>query len=53
MELRYEELDQVIGGALQINNSFINSVCKVVGVMMDLGRAFGSAIRYGVSRKKC
>ncbi len=53
MELNSMELDQITGGAIQINSTFINSICKMVTVMMDFGRALGSAIRYGISRKKC
>ena len=51
MKLNKNELLNVYGGS--ISASLINAVVKGVSVIVDLGKALGSAIRRAVSGKMC
>lgn len=48
-----EELIIVTGGASRLSGTFINAITKAVGLVLDIGRAVGSAIRSLTSGKKC
>ena len=53
MILNDEELYDVIGGATQTSSSLINSICKLLTTVLDIGRALGSSIRYAIKGRKC
>ena len=46
-----KELNMVIGGA--ISGAIITSVIKGVGVILELGRCFGSALRRLINKNYC
>jgi len=46
------ELKQIKGGST-ISATLINSIARGINAFYDLGKAFGSAIRYAISKKKC
>lgn len=49
-----EELMNVVGGATSYTSgSFLNSVVRVIGAFLDIGRNIGSAINYLIYGKKC
>ena len=49
-----EYLNSVIGGAASnVNASLLNSIARVLGIVIEAGRAVGSAIRYAISKKHC
>lgn len=45
------ELKEIKGGS--ISATLINSIARGINAFYDLGKAFGSAIRYAISGKKC
>lgn len=53
MILTNEDLNLIVGGAVSISGTFINSISKLITTLLDLGRTIGNAIRYAKSRKKC
>ena len=48
-----EELYTITGGATSISGTMINSLCKLLTLLVDLGRQVGSGIRYAKSGNKC
>lgn len=46
-----EELRNISGGGL--NASFLNAIVRGALTLYDIGKAFGSAIRYAKTGKKC
>ena len=54
MKITEEELYEITGGATKnISGTLINSVCKLIELLLDLGRNIGSAIRYNKSNITC
>ena len=47
------ELINVIGGGASISGTFINSICKFITTILDLGRTIGSALYYAKNGKSC
>lgn len=43
MELTQQELYKVVGGT--VTASFLNAIARGIGVLLDLGRSVGTAIR--------
>ena len=52
MEIKNEELLTINGGATSIG-TIINSISKIIGVVLDLGRTVGSTFRYTKDRYMC
>lgn len=52
MELTRQELTNIKGGANSIG-TIINSISKIITVVLDLGRTVGSTIRYAKSKYTC
>ena len=53
MILSNQELYLVNGGSTTVTAAMLNAIARGVSVLYSLGRAFGSAVRYAVSRKYC
>lgn len=47
------DLYEITGGAAAISGTLISSVVKLGTFIMEAGRAFGSAIRYIATGKRC
>lgn len=50
--LEKQELLQVVGG-ISITGTLINSICRGVEAIMDVGRSLGSAIRRAIGGSIC
>lgn len=50
--MKNEELINVKGG-INITGTFISSLVKGIGTMLDLGRSFGTAIRRWMNGSVC
>lgn len=50
-ELKNREMEEIIGGA--VASSLINAVSKAVGLIYELGKQTGSALRRITSGKYC
>ena len=48
-----EELKGIIGGAVSVSGTFINSLSKLINKLLDLGRTIGSSIYYYRNDKSC
>jgi len=48
-----EELINCVGGSSSISGTFINSICKFISTLLDLGRTIGSALYYQRNGKSC
>lgn len=53
MIIKDEELMTLTGGATSISGTFINSICKLVNILLELGRTVGSAIRNAQTGRRC
>lgn len=51
--MKNDELLITVGGATSSPVSIINALVRMGVFLYDTGRAFGSAIRYSVTGKKC
>lgn len=51
MRITNNELHEITGGS--ISGTLINSIVKVVSLIVDLGRAVGNAIRTSQTGLKC
>ena len=52
MELNKTELLKIAGG-ISITGTFISALAKGIGVIVDLGRSLGTAIRRASSKNLC
>lgn len=43
----------IIKGGAKISGAIINAAVRVIGVILEVGRSLGSAIRRGIARKAC
>lgn len=50
--LEKDELLQVVGG-ISITGTLLNSICRGINSIMDVGRSLGTAIRRIGCRKMC
>ena len=53
MELKQEQLKNIIGGATAITSSMLNAISKAVTTLYELGRQTGSALRRIVKNSYC
>ena len=53
MLLSNEELFDLKGGAASVSGTFLNSISRIIGSLLDLGRTIGSAFRYKKSNLTC
>lgn len=51
MELKQNEMEIIIGGG--ITSAWLNAISKAIGVVYELGRQTGSAIRRLVNGNYC
>ncbi len=49
--MKEEELSNISGGGM--NASLLNAIIRGTITIYELGKALGSAIRYGVTGKRC
>lgn len=52
MTLDNEKLLNIYGGT-ELNYSFLNAISKMISTVLELGRAFGSALRRAKDRNYC
>lgn len=49
-----EYLNSIVGGASSnISASFINAIARLFGIVIDAGRAVGSAMKYSITGHYC
>jgi hypothetical protein len=49
-----EELSSIVGGSSSnISASFLNAIARIFGIVIDAGRAVGSAMKYSITGMKC
>ena len=53
MILKNEELALLKGGSFSLTASYINAISRGAEIILEIGRAIGSAIRRGFSKKYC
>jgi len=54
MVIANSELIKIVGGASStMSGAFINSISRLITVLLDVGRAIGSSIRYYLIGAKC
>lgn len=50
-ELTRRELNLVVGG--MVSGAFLTSIIKGAGIILELGRSFGSALRRMITKNYC
>lgn len=53
MILNEKELITIVGGSSSISGTLINSICKLVTLIFDIGRSIGSSIKYKKTGRTC
>ena len=53
MELKQEQLKNIVGGASTLTSAMLNAISKGVNTLYELGRQTGSALRRIVTNKYC
>lgn len=47
------ELISVVGGASYTSGTFLNSLVRLIGMFLELGRNIGSAFNYARNKRTC
>lgn len=53
MKINDEDMINIIGGAITLNNTFLNSLARIITVFLDIGRIIGSSINRHKNKNYC
>lgn len=48
--IKDEELLNTVGGSTILTSAYLNSITKLISIMLDIGRAIGSSIKYAQNK---